>query len=137
MKVYIAGPYTNPDPVLNTTDAIMAGDLVALHGHFPFIPHLYMMWHMLSAHDYEFWMKHSSAWLDESDALIRLPGESAGSDREVEQARNMGIPVFYGVDAFLAHGANLECFKGIDFTSTVSFCCPHCGGDLCIDVDGS
>ena len=48
---------------------------------------------------YEQWMKLDLAWLDKCDALLRLPGESPGSDREVDAAKERGIPVYYSVRA--------------------------------------
>jgi len=103
MKVYIAGPYTGGDPVLNVRAAIKAGDRVAQEGHTPFVPHLYHFWHLLFPHDYEFWMRLDFDWLPACEALIRLPGDSSGADREVSMAKELGLPVYDGIDVFLQH----------------------------------
>lgn len=102
MRVYIAGPYTGGDTIVNVRNAVEAGDLVAKAGHSPFIPHLYHFWHFLLPGDYEQWMRLDFAWLEVCQALIRLPGESSGADREVEAAHRLGIAVYDSVDAFLA-----------------------------------
>lgn len=95
--VYVAGPYTNPDPVSNTNKAIAAAnDLIDL-GFAPFVPHLYHWCHEQAPRDYEDWMAVDFAWVRRSDFLLRLPGESPGADREVDLAKELGIPVCYSV----------------------------------------
>ena len=42
------------------------------------------------------WMPDFLLWLASCDELVRLPGESAGADREVSEARRLGIPVVFG-----------------------------------------
>lgn len=37
-------------------------------------------------------------WMDHMDAVLRLPGESAGADMEVAHAKALGLPVFYSID---------------------------------------
>ena len=102
MRVYIAGPYTKGDVALNVRRAIEAGDAVYKAGHLPFIPHLTHFWHMVCPAPYEQWIAIDLAWLPTCHALIRLPGESSGADGEVAAAQKLGMPVHYGLDAFLA-----------------------------------
>jgi nucleoside 2-deoxyribosyltransferase len=97
MKIYIAGPYSKGDVAENVRTAIHAGDYCAHFGHTPFIPHLTHFWHFLIHHEYEFWMQQDEAWLRECDAVLRLAGESAGADREVEIAKSLNMPIFYSV----------------------------------------
>lgn len=99
MKIYIAGPYTKPNPEWNTRFAIYTGDYVASLGHTVFIPHLTHYWHLVKPHEYEFWMKQDFEWLKMCDALLRIPGESAGADREVQLAKELGMPVYYSIFA--------------------------------------
>ena len=96
MKIYVAGPYTKGDVVLNTRKAIEVGEKIAELGHVPFIPHLTLFWHMLYPHtDIDFWYTYDNEWLKSCDALFRIPGESTGADAEVKLARKLGLPVFY------------------------------------------
>lgn len=44
------------------------------------------------------------AWVRASEAVLRLPGESAGADREVACAKGCGIPVFYTADLLIKWG---------------------------------
>ena len=97
MKIYIAGPYTQGDVAENVRNAIYAGDCLARLGHIPFIPHLMHFWHFLLPHEFEFWMTQDMAWLRSCDAILRLDGESAGADREVEEAVKLGLVVYKSV----------------------------------------
>lgn len=97
MRVYIAGPYTKGDPVLNVRAAVAAADAVLAEGHVPFVPHVNHLWHTISPKRWETWLSIDLAWLDCCDALIRLPGESTGADLEVTEASKLGIPVYFSV----------------------------------------
>ena len=78
-------------------DAISAGDYVSRFGWTPFIPHLTHFWHFLLPHPYEFWLAQDMEWLKVCDALLRIPGESNGADKEVEAAKQMGLPIYYSI----------------------------------------
>ncbi|RPI64256.1 MAG: DUF1937 family protein [Planctomycetaceae bacterium] len=95
MKIYVAGPYTKYDVAINVRNAVKMADKLARRGHTPFVPHLTHFWHIISPHTYEFWLEQDLEWLSVCDALIRLPGESDGADKEVAYAVEHGIPVFY------------------------------------------
>lgn len=97
--VYIAGPYTQGDPVKNTRKALGVADYLQSLGFVPFVPHLSHFWHFLTPKPYETWMEWDLAWLAKCDALVRLPGLSPGADREVDRARELGIPVFLDYNA--------------------------------------
>ncbi len=99
--VYVAGPYSS-DPETHTRTAIEAGQRIADAGAVPFVPHLYHFWHQQIPGGYEQWMRLDLAWLSKCDALVRLPGESPGADREVAEAERLGLPVFLGIDAWEA-----------------------------------
>lgn len=101
MRVYIAGPITKGERTTNIRNAILAGDAVFKAGHFPYIPHLDFLWEMVAPSSYEDRLRLDFAWLSVCDALIRLPGPSAGADREVVEAMRLGLPVFNGVEEFL------------------------------------
>lgn len=99
--VYISGPYSTGDVVLNVRKAIEVGDKVAKLDFAVFIPHLSMLWHTVVPHDYEFWMSQDLLWVRHCKALIRLPGKSPGGDREVEEALKHKLQVFMGVEDFI------------------------------------
>lgn len=97
MRIYVAGPYTKGDVAVNVANAIFAGNVLADRGHIPFIPHLTHFWHMMYNHEHEFWMKQDLVWLAQCDAILRLPGESSGADREVKFAEEIGMPVYHKI----------------------------------------
>lgn len=102
LRIYVAGPYTKGDVAVNVTTAVRAADSVLRAGHIPFVPHLTHFWHLLEPHDYETWLAYDFEWLRQCDAMIRLPGESVGADREETEARRLGMPVLT-LEAFLEH----------------------------------
>ena len=100
-RVYVAGPYTAPDPCANTHAAIAAGNLLWDKGYAPFIPHLSHFWHTVTPRPYAMWCEYDNQFLPCSDVLVRLPGESSGADKEVQLASSLGIPVYAGLAALL------------------------------------
>lgn len=106
--VYVAGPYTHPDPAINVHDTILAAQRLWDTGLMvPVVPHLTHLWHLIAPQPYERWLEYDNELLARCDALYRLPGESAGADKEVERAvKHLGIPVFHrssdGYQALLA-----------------------------------
>lgn len=95
--VYVAGPYTQGDPVLNVRAAVAAADELLNLGLVPFVPHLSHLWHTISPKPYDAWIRLDLYWLRKCDALLRLPGPSHGADAEVAYAVDLGIPVYYSV----------------------------------------
>jgi hypothetical protein len=54
---------------------------------------------MIHPHHGEHWLAWDFQWLSVCDALVRLPGESKGADREVAFCAERGVPVFHGMGA--------------------------------------
>jgi len=92
MIVYISGPYTKGDVAANVQHVMWAGLTILDYGHTPLVPHLSHFLHLLSQRPGDRWIEMDLALVRVSDALIRL-----GADREVEAAREQGIPIYYGV----------------------------------------
>lgn len=96
--VYVAGPYTHPDPVLNTRRAVEVADELDALGFAVIVPHLSLLWHLISPQDVDTWYRRDLDVLAHCDALLRFEGVSVGADREVMTALDAGIPVFHGTD---------------------------------------
>lgn len=97
--VYVAGPYTSPDPVLNTNLTIqVAGRLIDQGAVTPVIPHLTLLWHAIQPRGIDFWYEYDLAVLARCDAVFRIPGASTGADKETSFAESRGIPVFNDED---------------------------------------
>jgi hypothetical protein len=47
------------------------------------------------------WIGADLPWVEVADALLRLPGESAGADAEVAHAKRSGVPVFNSVNGLI------------------------------------
>lgn len=92
--VYIAGPYSKPDPCENTHGAVMLADRI-LDVCWPVVPHLSHFWHTMSPKPYPLWLELDLAIMVRCDAVFRFGGESSGSDAEIEVALGGGIPVVY------------------------------------------
>lgn len=94
--VYLAGPYTRPDPSINVNRTIeVAEQLQDLGTITCFIPHLTHLWHVVHPHeDINHWYEYDLAMLARCDALLRLDGDSSGADAEMKFAEERGIPVF-------------------------------------------
>jgi nucleoside 2-deoxyribosyltransferase len=101
--VYIAGPYTLPDPVANTNAVIaFASELIDEGLVTPLVPHLTMLWHAVAPRPLDFWYAYDVALLRRCDALFRLEGASSGADMEMEFAASHGIPTFTARDELKA-----------------------------------
>ncbi len=93
--VYLAGPYTKPDPVENTHRMLHLADALLDLGVVPFVPHLSMFWHLLCPRPYGEWLAYDLHLMLRCDAVLRVPGESCGADGEVRVAHRLGIPVLF------------------------------------------
>ena len=104
IKVYLSGPYTGDgDPMTSVanTHRMMAEAVRLMDEGYavfnPLLSHFYTGRH--GAHiTYEQWMTQDLAFVPCCDVLLRLDGESAGADREVQRARECGVPVVYSAD---------------------------------------
>lgn len=101
-KVYIAAPYTSPDPAVNTAIAMAMWHHLRDLGFSPFCPHLSHFLHIHKARPYQEWLDYDNEWIEVCDVLLRLPGDSSGADDEITLALNLDIPVCYSVDSLLA-----------------------------------
>lgn len=94
-RVYIASPYTRGDVAVNVRAQMEAADTLMDMGYCPIVPLYSHFQHMFRPRPYEDWIKIDLAKLEMCDALLRLPGESPGADREVAHAIGLGIAVVY------------------------------------------
>jgi hypothetical protein len=95
MLIYVAGPYSKGDIAENVSKAIWVGHEVMDYGHTPIVPHLSHFMHLVRQRAYEEWMTADFELIRRCDVLVRIEGESAGSDIEVDLADQLGIPVVY------------------------------------------
>lgn len=104
LRVYVAGPLRLGDERENLWRALAAAEALLRAGHIPYVPHLNAIWHSVFPRPDEEWIAAIDLpWLRLCDAVVRLPGESAGADLEVAEAVRRGIAVYDGVEE-LVHG---------------------------------
>ena len=109
LLILIAGPYrsgTNGDPALiarNLARLEEASGPIFRLGHVPMIGE----WVALpvlrtidssAAGEGDVMYETAHRLLQHCDAVLRLPGESAGADKDVEIARERGLPVYRSLD---------------------------------------
>src|SRR3954470_14481638 len=100
MRIYIAGPYSHPNPqqrAQHVEQAFRAGRKFLRQVHAPFMPHLAHAFDQWCTDQgcplfYEKYMTWDAAFLAQCEGVLLL-GSSPGADREVELAVRLGIPV--------------------------------------------
>ena len=106
-KIYLASPYTSPDPIVRNSRVELASIIAARlmeQGYVVFSPithshrvadHL----HHRNARSHEFWMAQCLPMLEASDCMMILPidgwRESRGIAEELAFARSNDIPIFF------------------------------------------
>lgn len=107
-RVYIAGPITKGPLEANIRQATEAALALIRAGYAPLCPHLtcYVggpVPEVLPAGTtHDDWYEADLPWVEVSDAVLRLPGESVGADLETALAERLGIPVFHSLPALIA-----------------------------------
>jgi hypothetical protein len=93
--VYLAGPMAKGDKWDNLTVPSRLFKLLIERGIYSFVPQWCLPISPMLQLDYEQWMEFDFQIIRRCDGLIRLPGESAGADREVTLAQELELPVFH------------------------------------------
>jgi hypothetical protein len=96
-RIYIAGPYSKGDPKSNVHKAIETANALADLGFAPYVPHFTHFWHIRFPRPYDFWLELDNQFLPFCDAVLRIPGDSSGADKEVEFAQELNKPVFHSI----------------------------------------
>jgi hypothetical protein len=95
--IYVIGPYQS-DPIKGALNAIHAGDQLWAMGFTPVIPHLTIIWDVVSPKPRPEWLKYGKELLTLCKGAYRLPGESENGDDEEKECLQIGIPVFTDLD---------------------------------------
>lgn len=91
--VYVAGPISG-NPMGAVRNSLPAFQFVVGVGGVPFMPQWSVIAEMVQHLHYDIWMQYDFDIIRHCDALLRLPGESPGADKEVVLATKLDIPVF-------------------------------------------
>lgn len=100
--VYVIGPYRGGDTARNVSDAMDAWvELWESKLITPICPHLTHFQHLRQYRPHEEWIQWCLEIATTADAAVRLPGASAGGDREQRLLEGLGKPVFWPISACL------------------------------------
>lgn len=91
--VYVAGPITN-DPWGCVRKALSVESLLNGFGIDCFLPQLSVLAEIIQHRPYEHYMRVGESVLERCDGLYRIRGDSPGTDKEVEFAESLGMPVW-------------------------------------------
>ena len=100
-RIYITGPYTRPDPCENTGKMMKVWDELLTLGFWPVCPLWSHFQHTFYPRPYKDWLDYDLEGIDIFDALLRIPGESSGAEKEIARAVELGIPVAYSIPELL------------------------------------
>ncbi len=100
--IYIAGPYSKPNQVVNTRSACLRYE--SLRRNIPeclvICPHWSITQEMVYPMPHEYWMEHDLYLIRALEhsmipgCISRMPGESAGADMETKLAKELDLSVF-------------------------------------------
>lgn len=93
LRVYISHPITKGDGCDNFYECCKAQQKLMDAGFAVLNPGLSMMHPNAKNIHWQTWIDSDLKWVEVSDVVIRLPGESKGADIETAHAREKGIPV--------------------------------------------
>lgn len=111
MRVYVAHPIAHGDQFDNVRNAIHTADVLIEMGHTPFVPHLNVLWQMITGRsDIKLWLNWDTIWISQCECLIRIDRDtpSKGCDHEEKYAREKGIPVFHSIKELEEYAIALE-----------------------------
>jgi len=101
IKVYIAAPYSKGDVGENVHWAMLSWAQLWDLGYVPYCPHWTHFQHIFIPKPHKDWLEYDRHWVVACHVVLRLSGDSAGADQEVELAVKEGIPVVYNVQQLM------------------------------------
>ena len=93
IRIFISSPYTVGDTCENVRRQHDAFRTLIDLGHVPFAPLFSHYQQLIHPMGWEAWMDWCLQWVEQSQLVLRLPGESRGADIECARARELVIPV--------------------------------------------
>ena len=97
IKVYLASPYSIGNQIENVNRQIDMASALRNYGFTAYIPLMSHFEHERHPRPWEDWIEHDLEWLKVCDCVLRLDGESKGSDFECHVAATWNIPVFHSI----------------------------------------
>ena len=107
LRVYIAGPMTNGDGksfnMAKINEAIETHLRLIELGYVPHCPQLTVFCELIRPGKipYKDWLALDKHYIDDSDVVLRLEGDSVGADVECQYAKSCDKRIFYGLPSLL------------------------------------
>jgi len=103
MRIYVAGTYSSDNVISilkNIREGIKISAKILKLGHSPFCPFLDHQFSFYEDFTVEDMYRYSIDWLRISEAIFVMPNSdnSKGTQKEIEIAKEMGIPIFYNLE---------------------------------------
>lgn len=115
--VYVAGPISKGPLKHNMSQAVRAFNMFVYAGMVPFVPHATTLLNMkyvnpsidvAPTNDYHFWLDYDFSYLrDVCHTLLRLPGESWGTERELEYMAYLNKPTFDTIEEIFDYAESI------------------------------
>lgn len=110
MRVYISGPISSGgyDALYGNlkNGIVLWRELVRL-GFAPYCPHMNDLGYIVTEPvTWEDALEVDEEWVDASEVMLRMPGESRGAEREEQFCYDKGIPVVFSVEELLKFRAS-------------------------------
>lgn len=118
-RIFIAGAY-NASNIINALDNMRRGQQLAYNvikaGYSPFCPFFDYHFSLIGPMTIEEYYKYSCNFLEICDAVIVVNEgyeHSVGTQKELEIARSLGIPIFFKLDDLIEHDVIMSTIKDI------------------------
>jgi hypothetical protein len=98
VTIYVAGPFTHPNPEDNLLRALEISSQLIDIGAAPFCPHLFYYYDLIKKRSYNDWLELCFKWVSQCDLFYRISGYSTGSDKEEALAFELGKPIFKSIN---------------------------------------
>lgn len=107
LRIYVAGPYSDESAGKvddNVRRAVEYSAVLANSGHYVHCPHAatHAMSRRMEVLDcepgYEYWMELDASIIERWAEVLFVISDSPGTQREIEMAERMGLPVYHRID---------------------------------------
>lgn len=107
LRIYVAGPLTNNDPVIVQRNILVAkkiGEELLKMGHLPYVPHKHFSgWDVDIFKYYEVFFEHGCLILEKWANALYFIGESRGANKERKIAEQLCYPIFESLDEVIEY----------------------------------
>lgn len=100
-RIYLSGPISLGPKGHNLGQFLDVHEKLMHAGYAPLNPGLTMLLPFQADVRHAEWLASDLPWVEVSDAVLRLPGDSRGADQECAHAARCGIPIYHSFEEVL------------------------------------